>query len=145
VSSCTSDVHTCRYQPSPERMLDGGFERLPPDSWKPFGNGMRGCIGRPFAWQESLLVVAMVNSSQTHTNDIRLTSAAVPELRLPSVQPQLRAGDQDFTHHQASQLLHARIRSGWSSSLDGTANATWPNRSRRSEGRHSRFDQLCGA
>jgi cytochrome P450/NADPH-cytochrome P450 reductase len=44
----------------PERMLDGGFDRLPPDAWKPFGNGMRGCIGRPFAWQESLLVVAMV-------------------------------------------------------------------------------------
>jgi cytochrome P450/NADPH-cytochrome P450 reductase len=45
----------------PERMLDGKFEALPPDSWKPFGNGMRGCIGRPFAWQEALLVVAMVS------------------------------------------------------------------------------------
>ena len=65
----------------PERMLDGQFEALPADSWKPFGewprettswsseliltvlfvgNGMRGCIGRPFAWQESLLVVATV-------------------------------------------------------------------------------------
>jgi hypothetical protein len=22
---------------SPERMLDGGFENLPPDAWKPFG------------------------------------------------------------------------------------------------------------
>ncbi|KAJ3032219.1 hypothetical protein HDV00_007954 [Rhizophlyctis rosea] len=44
----------------PERMLDGGFEGLPPNAWKPFGNGMRACIGRPFAWQESLLVVAMI-------------------------------------------------------------------------------------
>ncbi|KAJ3044036.1 hypothetical protein HK097_001593 [Rhizophlyctis rosea] len=44
----------------PERMLDGGFEKLPPNSWKPFGNGMRACIGRPFAWQESLIVVAMI-------------------------------------------------------------------------------------
>jgi cytochrome P450/NADPH-cytochrome P450 reductase len=44
----------------PSRMLNGGFNNLPADAWKPFGNGMRGCIGRPFAWQESLLVVAMV-------------------------------------------------------------------------------------
>ncbi|KAI0770681.1 fatty acid hydroxylase [Fomes fomentarius] len=36
----------------PERMLDGKFETLPPNAWQPFGYGMRGCIGRPFAWQE---------------------------------------------------------------------------------------------
>jgi len=41
-------------------MLNGGFKNLPPDSWKPFGNGVRGCIGRQFAWQEVLLLVAMV-------------------------------------------------------------------------------------
>ncbi|CAF1196954.1 unnamed protein product [Rotaria sp. Silwood1] len=44
----------------PERMLNGGFENLPPNSWKPFGNGQRSCIGRPFAWQESLLAMALV-------------------------------------------------------------------------------------
>lgn len=47
----------------PERMLDENFERLNkefPNCWKPFGNGMRACIGRPFAWQEALLVVAML-------------------------------------------------------------------------------------
>jgi cytochrome P450/NADPH-cytochrome P450 reductase len=43
----------------PERMLNGGFESLPPNAWKPFGNGQRGCIGRSFAWQESLLVMAL--------------------------------------------------------------------------------------
>lgn len=52
-------------------MLDGKFEALPPDSWKPFGNGMRGCIGRPFAWQESLLVVA--TASQTVERIVRFT------------------------------------------------------------------------
>ncbi|KAK4096180.1 cytochrome P450 [Parathielavia hyrcaniae] len=47
----------------PERMLDGNFERLTtefPDCWKPFGTGMRACIGRPFAWQEAVLVMAML-------------------------------------------------------------------------------------
>ncbi|KAF5013400.1 hypothetical protein FDECE_588 [Fusarium decemcellulare] len=47
----------------PERMFDENFTRLNkefPDSWKPFGNGMRACIGRPFAWQEALLVMVML-------------------------------------------------------------------------------------
>lgn len=40
----------------PERMADQAFEKLPKNAWKPFGNGMRGCIGRAFAWQEAQLV-----------------------------------------------------------------------------------------
>lgn len=44
----------------PERMLDENFNKLPPNAWKPFGNGARACIGRPFAWQEAQLVVAML-------------------------------------------------------------------------------------
>jgi cytochrome P450/NADPH-cytochrome P450 reductase len=44
----------------PERMLDGGFQALPPNSWKPFGNGMRACIGRTFAEQEMIMNVALV-------------------------------------------------------------------------------------
>lgn len=47
----------------PERMLDEEFDRRNkefPNCWKPFGNGMRGCIGRPFAWQEALLVMAIL-------------------------------------------------------------------------------------
>ncbi|KAN0120409.1 fatty acid hydroxylase [Hyaloscypha variabilis] len=45
---------------TPERMLDEPFSKLPNNSWKPFGNGMRGCIGRPFAWQEAILTTAML-------------------------------------------------------------------------------------
>ncbi|KAH8799804.1 cytochrome P450 [Xylogone sp. PMI_703] len=44
----------------PERMLEEKFRALPPNAWKPFGNGVRGCIGRPFAWQEMLLATAIL-------------------------------------------------------------------------------------
>ncbi|KAJ7910393.1 fatty acid hydroxylase [Mycena leptocephala] len=44
----------------PERHLDGKFEALPPNAWQPFGFGVRGCIGRAFAWQEVILVLATV-------------------------------------------------------------------------------------
>ncbi|KAF7535706.1 hypothetical protein G7Z17_g13162 [Cylindrodendrum hubeiense] len=47
----------------PERMTDDNFARLNeefPNCWKPFGNGKRGCIGRPFAWQEAILAMAML-------------------------------------------------------------------------------------
>lgn len=44
----------------PERMLDESFNKLPKHAWKPFGNGSRACIGRPFAWQEALLIMAML-------------------------------------------------------------------------------------
>ncbi|KAF4966404.1 hypothetical protein FSARC_5913 [Fusarium sarcochroum] len=53
------DAHLFR----PERMLDENFERLQkefPNCWKPFGNGARACIGRPFAIQEMLLSVALL-------------------------------------------------------------------------------------
>ncbi|THY18852.1 putative P450 monooxygenase [Aureobasidium pullulans] len=42
----------------PSRMMGESLEKLPANAWKPFGNGVRGCIGRPFAWQEALLTVA---------------------------------------------------------------------------------------
>lgn len=44
----------------PERMLNGGFEALPPNAWKPFGNGIRACIGRAFAEQEMIINMALV-------------------------------------------------------------------------------------
>ncbi|KAK1996528.1 cytochrome P450 [Colletotrichum falcatum] len=47
----------------PERMLDENFDRLMkefPNCWSPFGTGMRGCIGRAFAWQEMVLALALL-------------------------------------------------------------------------------------
>ncbi|GKT82131.1 bifunctional p-450:NADPH-P450 reductase [Colletotrichum tofieldiae] len=48
---------------NPDRMLGENFNQLNrdfPHFWKPFGNGARACIGRPFAWQEALLVTTML-------------------------------------------------------------------------------------
>ncbi|BEI92453.1 uncharacterized protein CcaverHIS019_0500810 [Cutaneotrichosporon cavernicola] len=42
----------------PERFIDGST--IPPDSWKPFGNGQRACIGRGFALQEAVLALALI-------------------------------------------------------------------------------------
>ncbi|VUC23541.1 unnamed protein product [Clonostachys rosea] len=47
----------------PERMMDENFNRLNreyPNCWKPFGNGKRSCIGRAFAWQEALIIMAVL-------------------------------------------------------------------------------------
>ncbi|KAL7933075.1 cytochrome P450 [Trichoderma chlorosporum] len=47
----------------PDRMMDDNFNRLMkefPHCWSPFGTGLRSCIGRPFAWQEMLLALAML-------------------------------------------------------------------------------------
>ena len=44
----------------PERFAPEAVAGLPPNAWKPFGNGQRACIGRPFAMQEAQLVLAMV-------------------------------------------------------------------------------------
>ncbi|MGH1335979.1 MAG: bifunctional cytochrome P450/NADPH--P450 reductase [Aureispira sp.] len=44
----------------PERFAKENFSQMPPNSWKPFGNGARACIGRPFAMQEAILVLAMI-------------------------------------------------------------------------------------
>ena len=44
----------------PERFAQEEAEQLPPNAWKPFGNGARACIGRTFAMQEAQLVLAML-------------------------------------------------------------------------------------
>ncbi|POR32191.1 Bifunctional P450/NADPH-P450 reductase [Tolypocladium paradoxum] len=44
----------------PERMMGEAFEALPPGAKKWFGNGKRECIGKHYAWQWSVAVLAMM-------------------------------------------------------------------------------------
>lgn len=44
----------------PDRFAHDAEQALPPDAYKPFGNGQRACIGRQFALQEATLVLAMI-------------------------------------------------------------------------------------
>jgi cytochrome P450/NADPH-cytochrome P450 reductase len=44
----------------PDRFAPENAMKLPPNAWKPFGNGARACIGRPFAMQEAQLVLVML-------------------------------------------------------------------------------------
>ncbi|KAF2264005.1 cytochrome P450 [Lojkania enalia] len=82
----------------PERMFDAEFERRNqeyPNSWKPFGNGMRACIGRPFAWQEALLVTAMLLQNFNFSMDD------------PSYQLQIK---QTLTIKPKNFYMHAHLR-----------------------------------
>ncbi|KAF9892976.1 hypothetical protein FE257_000568 [Aspergillus nanangensis] len=68
----------------PERMLDGGFEKLLSHTWMPFGNGGRGCIGRGVAWQEGLLVTAVLHFDLAMDDvgyelQVRQTGTMMPE------------------------------------------------------------------
>lgn len=44
----------------PERMIGEAFERLPPGVKKWFGNGKRECIGKHWAWEFLMVVVAKI-------------------------------------------------------------------------------------
>ena len=101
----------------PERMLDENFNKLPANAWKPFGNGMRGCIGRPFAWQEAQLVVAILLQNfqffpedpsyqlrfkQTLTikpKDFRMRAQLRSHKELLSLERSLWAGSSNNTRH----------------------------------------------
>ena len=50
----------------PERMSDDNFNKLPPNSWKPFGSGARACIGRACKYsQPSRLVFIVPTETKT--------------------------------------------------------------------------------
>lgn len=98
----------------PERMLDDNFKKLPKNSWKPFGNGVRAvsvprqnslveanskwqCIGRAFAWQEAILIMALI----LQNFDLSLHD---PEYKLRH--------KQTLTIKPADLYIHAKLRQG---------------------------------
>lgn len=70
----------------PEQMLEENFNTLNrefPNAWKPFGNGSRGCIGRPFAWQEATSALALLlQNFNFHLDDPNYTLIQMQTLTL---------------------------------------------------------------
>ena len=57
--------HDSRYYENPEqfnpdRWTEEFKTHLPRFSYFPFGGGIRGCIGEPFAWMEGVLIIAII-------------------------------------------------------------------------------------
>ncbi|EMD34573.1 hypothetical protein CERSUDRAFT_158100 [Gelatoporia subvermispora B] len=95
----------------PERMMEGKFEALPPNAWQPFGYGMRGCIGRAFAWQEvQLTLIALLQKFDFVFHDpsydlhVKQTLSIKPAgLRIHAIP---RAGKPRLLAVPSSTLLH---------------------------------------
>jgi len=68
----------------PDRFSVDNEARIPPHAYKPFGNGMRACIGRQFAMQEAKLTLALLLQRFTfardgeHVLDVRETLTLKP-------------------------------------------------------------------
>jgi cytochrome P450 len=57
--------HNSRYFPDPDlfypdRWTKEAKSELPRFSYFPFGGGIRGCVGEPFAWMEGILLIATI-------------------------------------------------------------------------------------
>ena len=110
----------------PERFDPDRFEferaqQLPPNSWKPFGNGARACIGRGFALQEATLFLAMLlqrfdvsAADATYQLRIHETLTIKPEGFFIHVRPRPRrivdggAADEVMsTQHATAPAVHA--------------------------------------
>ncbi|KUI57486.1 hypothetical protein VP1G_04797 [Cytospora mali] len=101
----------------PERMLEDNFNRLTkefPNCWKPFGNGMRACIGRPFAWQEAILVMAMLLQNFNFMQDD-------PNYHL-SIKQTLTIKPKDF--YMRAALRHGLTPTQLEHRLNGTSTST---------------------
>ncbi|EKG19175.1 Cytochrome P450 [Macrophomina phaseolina MS6] len=113
---------------NPDRMLDENFNRIQkefPNSWKPFGNGMRACIGRPFAWQEALLVVAILLQNFNFTmEDPSYTLKFKQSLTIKPKDFRMRAV---LRNGRTPTTLEHQLASGSISQAHATSEAAKPN------------------
>ena len=84
----------------PDRFLPENVKKRPAHTYKPFGNGVRACIGRQFALHESVLVLA----SLLHRYDV----APDPDYHL-RVDERLTMVPKDFYVSLTPRRVHARL------------------------------------
>ncbi|MBO1325544.1 cytochrome P450 [Acetobacter sp. TBRC 12305] len=112
------DVETFR----PERFEREAVARLPPNAWKPFGNGQRACIGRGFAMQEAQLVLAMTlqrfDISAVDKN-YEMKIAETLTIKPDGLRMHVRARPRDDTHDPA----YRQNKQGAGSSIGSTQSA----------------------
>ncbi|KUI71998.1 hypothetical protein VM1G_07646 [Cytospora mali] len=108
----------------PERMLDENFEKLPKNAWKPFGTGMRACIGRAFAWQEAVLAVALIlQNFDMQLDDPNYEMQVVQTLTIKPKNFYMRASlRQGITPTILMQRLSGENSTGGDRGQDGAAN-----------------------
>lgn len=116
----------------PDRMSDENFARLNkefPNCWKSFGNGKRACIGRPFAWQEAVLAMAMLFQNFEFTLDDPSYTLEINEtLTLKPENFNMRAR---LRHGMSATELERRLL-GRSGGHEGIASSTKPAASKKS-------------
>ncbi|KAL0944912.1 bifunctional p-450-like protein [Colletotrichum truncatum] len=121
----------------PERMFDDNFNRLNkefPNSWKPFGNGMRACIGRPFAWQEALLVMVMLLQNFNFVLDPNYTFGVKQTLTIKPKDMHMRAILRDNLTPTTLERRLAGLAEPEKTASNGTANGAANGTTTQSEG-----------
>lgn len=98
--------------------------RFTPDKIQPFGNGVRACIGRPFAWQEAILTVATLiqtfhftKADPSYQLAIKTTLTIKPEHFYLKVKPR----DDEFLEKAgllSSEPAHSEKKSGHKSAAN---------------------------